>query len=991
MTRRKAGFSLVEMLVTLTVLAMVMAALMVVLIGSQRSKMSTEGRIEAQQSGRAAVDEIAGDLRCAGYGVDGDAAVPQPAFAYVDSNELILYANLQPVAYRTSAAPSTTNPPLAPDPAGTPLPSKVSSGSAYPAGYMLPSTKWHTGAEMVRYTLDLNNDGVVNASDQQAAEATDAQRSMNPNDFVLAREVYGDSCGTTPTAHNNGGTLEKVALVRGPGAGVPHLFTVYLGSNPTPWDWANGAIPPGRLNEISRIVINVTTESRSPDRGGTYARSTITTEVNSLRNVPQAGTTTYQVDGYVYNDLDLDTIKDAGEPGIPNVVMRLGTAAIAQTNSLGYFIFSVGPGDYMLKQDMPEGYGPVTADTFRVNLVANPANVTHSFADSAMAGGWILDTTWVDTDGDHVRDPGEELMDGVEITVGDTTKITDGTGAAEFFVPPGSYVVSAAPPDSFVVTSTNPLTRAVADGSTVVANFGLVKGTTGTVTGKVYRDLNRNGAFDTGETGMAGVWVAVTKNAGIDVLGFAYTDANGNYSIDVPNNDPDHVTPYQVTYQVPAGYFPMGVTVIQPIWLSVAQVIANQNFGVQSFTVITLTADRVLSLASTDLIEKDWSGNDNQYASKGHADADLILGSEWVSNPNISVWFNSWDTAPYFSGAPTYQKNAQSSALSIAVGTLDNSSPTVRPDVVTGLHTYASGNIAVWLTMNSGGNLGYLPAAPTYYKTQDNGDVNAVLVGLCDNNTSLDLIVGTKSYANTGTMEIWTNNSGAGTFTRDEIYPTNGGVPAGGLGEVHAMALGNFDADTDSDLVVVTKTSDLHGKVHVFEKVGTAAGNRYTLRFSADLTGEGNAVTVFDVDRDGRRDFVIGTKTNANSGKLEYWHNDGSFSFSNARTVNAPGIVLSLGVGDFGGQAPRQDLAVGFRDNESAYTGGVRIYYTDLGTIPSFGTDPASGAANFMTPAINVNNFNFGANPAPSGTALMDLALAQKPTSTTGQVLVIYR
>jgi hypothetical protein len=204
------------------------------------------------------------------------------------------------------------------------------------------------------------------------------------------------------------------------------------------------------------------------------------------------------------------------------------------------------------------------------------------------------------------------------------------------------------------------------------------------------------------------------------------------------------------------------------------------------------------------------------------------------------------------------------------------------------------------------------------------------------------------------------------------------------------MALGDFDADADSDLVVVTKTSDLHGRLHVFEKVGTTPGGRFQLRLSEDLSGEGAAVVTLDVDGDGYRDFIVGTKTNANAGKLEYWRNGWAFSFTRAREVNAPGIVLSLATADLGGLA-RADVAVGFRDSETSFAGGVRIYTTDGGTLSGSGTDPAAGTASYMTPAATTNHFNFGANPTGPLPLLPDLAVAQKPTATTGQVVVFIR
>ena len=997
---RAAGFSLVELMITLVVFALVVGAVMVVMATSTRSKQATEGLVQAQQSARATLDIMARDIRCAGYGIDKDNANPQPAFAYVDSQEIMIYANEYPPprAYNAlspagdqgkmgnssgSASFTDTTQVQAPAPTGTPLPPLLTGGYAL-------TTKWKTGAELIRYTLDVNDDGVVNASDQNSALATDVQRTENPNDYLLVRRVYGDRSGSVPTPGNNGGAIEKVGLVDKPASnGVAPMFTVYIGSNPLPWNWANGAIPASQLNQISRITINVTSESRSPDKNGNYARSQMSTDVNSIRNVPEAGNTYYTIDGYVFDDKDHTRTKTAGDVGLSGVVLRAGTAAVGQTNTSGYYTLTVAPGQYTLRQEVPAGFGAEMPDSFAVDFVNLPANVHHDFADTAKIGGWLRDTVYVDTDGNGFRNGSDYGIDHATISVGGQTGITDGTGAASFFLSPGAYAVSCTAPDSFHVSTLNPVPVVMVNGGTARADFGVVAGTNGSVQGTIYKDLNKNGALDAGEPGVPGVWVAVTQSAGTNVIGYAYTDPSGNYSIDVPANDPPHTTPYEITFQTPTNYYATTSTMLTGVWVQAAQTLTGKNFGMNNFQVISLTADRVLSLGSAELMEKDWQGGANQYDAKSNKDVDLVLGSEWVSNPNVSVWWNQYPSSTLFNPAPSYQVNAQSSALSLAIGTLNAGSEPRRPDVVTGLKSYAAGNIAVWLTQDISGDEGTLPAAPSYYRTNDNGDVNCVLVNTLDLNSSLDLIVGTRTTDNSGTIEVWTNNGGAGTFTQQEVYPSGGGFSS--LGQVRGMAMADLDADGDSDLVVVTRTAYLAGKLHVVERTGNTNGSRFQLRRSYDLTGEGNAVVFTDVDGDGRRDIIVGTHTGTNAGKLEYWHNEGSLNFTKLRTVDAPGIVLSLATADYGGLS-RADLAVGWQTSETSNGGGVLIYLLDSGTLPSTGTDPSSGSgANYMTPAMTVNNFNYGDNPLATGTQYPDLAVAQKPTTTTGQVVIFIR
>jgi prepilin-type N-terminal cleavage/methylation domain-containing protein len=203
-----AGFTLVELLVALSVFAVIAVAVTVVLMTSAHQKQRTTQRLEADQAARAALDLMARDIRSAGYGADRDYAVPQTAIAYVSENEIILAENQLPFP-DNSAGPVA---PLAYDPASTPRP-KPLDGSAW-----APPIRYRTGAELIRYTLDANNDGVVDASDLSVPEGADAASSPNPNDMVLLRQVYGDSTGNV--AHDNGGSSERVALIARPATGT---------------------------------------------------------------------------------------------------------------------------------------------------------------------------------------------------------------------------------------------------------------------------------------------------------------------------------------------------------------------------------------------------------------------------------------------------------------------------------------------------------------------------------------------------------------------------------------------------------------------------------------------------------------------------------------------------------------------------------------------------------------------------------------------------
>ncbi|TMQ68029.1 MAG: prepilin-type N-terminal cleavage/methylation domain-containing protein, partial [Candidatus Eisenbacteria bacterium] len=171
-SRRDRGFTLVETMVTLLVMAVVMVVIMSIVYAISRNKAATANRIESSQGARVAIDLMSKDLRSAGYGVDRDSP-SQPPIAYVDSVQVLINEDLQPFPDTTSilwvVQPGT---PQAYNPAGNPKPFQF-AGTAW-----TPSRKFLTGAETIRWTLDVNNDGVIDAND---IAGTDAAKTQNPN------------------------------------------------------------------------------------------------------------------------------------------------------------------------------------------------------------------------------------------------------------------------------------------------------------------------------------------------------------------------------------------------------------------------------------------------------------------------------------------------------------------------------------------------------------------------------------------------------------------------------------------------------------------------------------------------------------------------------------------------------------------------------------------------------------------------------------------
>lgn len=112
------------------------------------------------------------------------------------------------------------------------------------------------------------------------------------------------------------------------------------------------------------------------------------------------------------------------------------------------------------------------------------------------------------------------------------------------------------------------------------------------LTGQVYIDLNRNGVFDDGETGIEGASIGLTgtDDLGNQVVLTAVTDANGNYTFAGLR-----AGTYTITESQPVGYFDAEDTVgtlggvLGQDRVANIQVIAGQHgFGYNFGEVVTL-------------------------------------------------------------------------------------------------------------------------------------------------------------------------------------------------------------------------------------------------------------------------------------------------------------------------------------------------------------------------------------------------------------------
>lgn len=967
---RERGFSLIEMIVTLSIMAMVIAALSTVLIRATASRLTSANRFESLQTARSAADMMARDLRSAGYGVDAtNAAGAQPAIAYVDSMQIFMCENATP--YPDEATPAA---PAAYDPEGSPKP-RVLVGTEWS-----PPVKYSTGAEMIRYTLDLNDDGQVDADDVAADEGADARRSKCPDDFTLVRQVYGAGSGG---AYDNGGAAERIALVLKPGDGVAPLFTVYFTGSTTPWDWSRGAVPAARLAEISRVEITVTAASGKPDTRGFYPRTRIQTAVRSLRNTPDFGASAYTVDGWVYTDEDFDRAKDSNERGLSGALVRLGSGRATYTNSSGYYSFRVPAGSYALRHVAPTGFGSFSnPDSFTIDVAGN---VTRSFADTSRTGGWITASVWSDDDADGYWDSGESALSGVTVSVaGGGQSVTDSHGQIETFVPAGGYSLSVTPLSGYSTTTTNPVTGTMTVGGTRTASFGQYRSVATTVTGYVFTDTDGSGTMNGVEVGRSGV--TVSAYIGTSTLySTTRTDAAGRYTFSLPTPAAGSGTTYSIGCAMVSGCYPT-TTLLHSGLVLTGVAMSGYDFGFGTFASSSFSGYPATAMVAVDVWENDGSGA----TPNTRGDQDLVYVATFFGFPYWVYAANNWTAGGTpFSSVTSYATSLSATPYSLHADTLRRGSTPRATDLVAG--TTGSSNMEVWARTGAS-----VPtSALRRLGTADAGRVLSARALDCSGGTQLDLIVGTRSSSNRGTVEIWQGDDATSPgYSKQETYPAGASIPGSRMGEAQQIVLADMDRDGDKDMVVATSTGSYSGEVIVLDNIGRTNGSRFRYRNMFTLsTDNPRQLALADIDEDGYPDIVLGTRTSATAGRILVYRNThatSTWTYSLVQSLSAPGCVLSMAVADLGGSSA-SDIAVGYVTNTSSGAGGVRLFYNVGGTISTSSVDPSGGTVTKQVVAMTTGNFNYSTSPATAGPYKTDLAICWRSSSWLGYFVVYTR
>ena len=313
----------------------------------------------------------------------------------------------------------------------------------------------------------------------------------------------------------------------------------------------------------------------------------------------------FSIGNAVWYDSNNNGTKDAGEPGIPGVIVKLYDCSgnylnkTATTDANGnYVLTNVSAGGYIVGIGRPSGYtkSDVGATNVALDNQNDGVNVvgteirTNCFTIAASTNnidfglkgtGSIGDFVWNDVDGNGIQDPGEPGIQGVTVTLtypggATATTTTNANGFYTFnnLAPATTYSVAFSTPIYFVPSPANQGGDDTKDSDPVggtVSNVTVLAGVANTtidagfqtnilcIGDLVWNDLNNNGLFDIGEPGVPGLTVKLYRDANGDnvpdgpAIATQLTDQNGNYLFVnlLPGN-------YIVGVTLPTGLFWLG-------------------------------------------------------------------------------------------------------------------------------------------------------------------------------------------------------------------------------------------------------------------------------------------------------------------------------------------------------------------------------------------------------------------------------------------------
>lgn len=373
---------------------------------------------------------------------------------------------------------------------------------------------------------DSNGDGVQNG--------IDSGLQTNNNDIILVLrriDTDGNVVGSAPAQSNGDGTWSAVGLAPGRWVVTVMAYNVFWGGRlqSRPGDLQPYVLDIGEASGWAGVEFGLLWY------GAPY---------------PDHPTASSTIAGTVFNDLDQDGVRDAGEPGVPDYPVSCyrvttfgGPGCSTTTGPDGAFAFTqMGAGTYELWRPNNQGNWYATTQQNKLTWVGTGATSGGFefgvFEGLSSLGGIVF----FDRDGDGVKDAGEGPIPGEPLNVcayGDLTSNCARPVAGTWQItglPPGEYEVRLGTSSWNPWKQTLPLagasrhiTIATNGAHVTVGDFG-ADAAVGRVQGVAWVDQDEDGVKDPGETTLPGVHVCVRVVDQEDGEYCQNTGADGSYS-----------------------------------------------------------------------------------------------------------------------------------------------------------------------------------------------------------------------------------------------------------------------------------------------------------------------------------------------------------------------------------------------------------------------------------------------------------------------------
>jgi hypothetical protein len=383
-------------------------------------------------------------------------------------------------------------------------------------------------------------------------------------------------------------------------------------------------------------------------------------------------------------------------------------------------------------------------------------------------------------------------------------------------------------------------------------------------------------------------------------------------------------------------------------------------------------------------------------------DLDIVVGTRAAGTANIRVWWNGqpgrYSGNVYFKNSESYLGNASYDIQALAAANIDGSGGNAR-DVISGVLTgIGTGRLQVWKNQAFGaagevkGKVGVVatPVTPNsqYYDNPGTGEVQTLAVGDLNFDGRLDAVIGTKTGTNTGKVEVWWGG-GDGTFTHSsslDVYTA--------AGEVRSVSIADMNADGYQDIVAGTKNNnaDSQGSVVIFFN-NALSSVRFTTTYTVAAGGAVYALGTALMDNDILPDVVTAVKNGGTTGKVEFWHNNGTMAGALTRrdeqATAGPAISVALGQIDYGNTS--NDIVVGTAGSGGSTPPAVQVYFCDpnalLGAIIpnviSWSDANAGGSVN----ALAIGRLECSQDRLGDD-ALNDIVAGTSTSASTGDIVI---